>query len=194
MAHAAVPHLDLETSSGRLWGWALGWALAAAAVYATGGTAGWRQSPAWSAALGLTLGSAAMFAGARWSGRKPREAAAWAGAFLLAVGILESEILGAGVLAFFLCAGLVGLLGDLAGGLLAGRGFHLARSLRWGVGFALGGILAFFPGIYVAHFTGVAAQRLTGLQPADLVGVVLGGALAAGACGALAALIGELDD
>jgi hypothetical protein len=195
VAHAAAPHLDAETSdSRRLWGWVLGWALTSAAVCATGGTAGWRQSPAWSAILGLSLGVAAMFAGARWSGREPREAATWAGAFLLAVGILESEALGDGLLAMFLGAGLVGLLGDLVGGRLAGRGFHLERSLRWGVGFALCGFMAFFPGIYLAQFAGIAARRLIGSQEAQSVGFVLGSALVAGAFGALAAVIGGSDD
>ena len=169
-------------------GWPLGWAFTAAAVFATGGTAGWTQSPPWHAAVGIALGAAGMFAGAWWS-RGRRAAAAYAAAFVLAIGILKLGLLGEEMLSLFLAGGIVGLIGESAR-----RPFDLGRTFRWGAAFAIGAFLMLFPGSYISHFAGVLAERITGLQSADMVGIVLGAALAGALCGALVNLIGDPDD
>lgn len=166
----------------------LGWAFTTAAVVATGGTAGWTQSPAWSAAAGLALGAAGMFAGAWWS-RGRRAAVTYGAAFLLAAGILKLGLLGEGMLSMSLAGGLVGLLGESAHGR-----FDTQRSVRWGVAFAIGTFLMLFPGVYLSHFAGEFGKWITGLQAGDTMGNVLGAALAGGLCGALAGFIGDPGD
>jgi hypothetical protein len=166
----------------------LGWAFTAAAVFATGGTAGWTQSPPWHAVVGITLGAAGMFAGAWWS-RGRRAAVAYAAAFVLAVGILKLNLLGQGMLSYSLAGGIVALIGESAR-----RPFDPRRCIRWGAAFAFGTFLMLFPGAYLSHFAGVLAERITGLQAADMVGIVLGAALAGGLCGVVASFIGDPDD
>ena len=169
-------------------GWPLGWAFTTAAVFATGGTSGWTQSPSWHAVVGIALGAAGMFAGAWWS-RGRRAAVAYAAAFLLAAGILKLNLLGQGMLPYSLAGGIVGLLGESAR-----KPFDPRRCVRWGVAFAIGAFLMLLPGAYLSHFAGALAQKITGLQSADMVGLVLGAALAGGLCGAVASLIGDPDD
>lgn len=182
-------YLESEAVSRRFWGWILGWALTGGSVVATGGTAGWRQSPAWSEVLGLTLGAAGMFAGAWWSRENRRGAAAWAGAFLFAVWLLELGALGETTFALAFAAGLAGLLGASLGNLLDRRPFRPELVLRWSVGFAIGGFVAIVPGLYLSHFVGLLAERLTGLQAADTAGVVLGAALSGGLGGSMAVVM-----
>ena len=169
-------------------GWPLGWAFTAAAVIATGGTAGWTQSPPWSAAVGLALGAAGMFAGAWWS-RSRRAAVAYGAAFLLAAGILKLGFLGEGMLSMSVAGGLVGLLGESAH-----APFDPKRCVRWGFAFGIGTFLMLFPGSYLSHFVGMFAEWITGIQAADDVGIVLGAALAGGLCGAVASCIADPDD
>jgi hypothetical protein len=169
-------------------GWPLGWAFTAAAVFATGGTAGWTQSPSWHAAIGIALGAAGMFAGAWWS-RGRRQSVAYAAAFVLAAGILKLGFLGQGMLSYSLAGGIVALIGESAR-----RPFSPRRIVRWGTAFAIGTFLMLFPGSYLSHFVGTFAEWITGLQAADTVGNVLGAALAGGLCGAVASFIGDPDD
>lgn len=183
--------LESEAGNGRIWGWSLGWAITAASVEATGGSDGWSQSPSWSAALGLALGAAGMFAGAWWSRVNRRGAAAWAGAFLLAAGLLALGVFGRNhaVLAFGASAGLVGLLGASVGNLLDRRPFSLVKGLVWGGAFMAAGFFGLIPSVYLSHFTGMLVEWLTGREAADGVGVVLGTALAGGIGGAIAAFL-----
>lgn len=178
MSDAAAIHL----------GWPLGWAFTAAALVATGGTAGWTQSPAWSAAVGIALGAAGMFAGAWWS-RGRREAVAYGVAFVLAAGILKLGLLGGGMLSFSLAGGIVALIGETVR-----RPFDSRRIVRWGAAFFVGAFLMILPGVYLSHFAGAFAGWITGLQAADTAGNVLVAALAGGLCGTVAAFIGDPDD
>ena len=163
----------------RFLGWPLGWAFTVAAVFATGGTAGWTQSPPSNAVIGLALGAAGMFAGAWWS-RGQLAAFAYGAAFLLAAGILKLGLFGQGALSMCLAGGLVGLLGESARG-----PFDPKRCVRWGCAFGIGTFLVLFPGVYLSHFVGVLAGT---------AGDILGAALAGGLCGLVAAFIGDPDD
>jgi hypothetical protein len=185
------------TLSDAVAGQAAGWAIWAAAVMATGGTAGWKQSPAWSAALGMAVGSLGLLVGARWTDRSriappPRlwfSAGAWAAGFLLVCWLLIQGFLGESFLSLLVAAGLVGLIGGAASGLLgdATEGQNrYGHAFAWCLAFVVGLVCCVLAGYVGGDLFEELVRRMTGSDTAGTVALVSATA-AAGALGGSAA-------
>lgn len=172
-------------------GWALGWAITTAAVAATGGTAGWHQSPPWHLALGVALGALGLFVGS-WVADRERFRApelkarrwmaslGWALAFVAGLWLLLA--FSSGLLSLILGVGLIGLIGGAASAAL-GRASWLRGGALWGTAFVIG----FIANIFLGYFLGDGVEALVGEGVAWFtLGIALSGALAGALAGGVA--------
>lgn len=189
----------MEHVTSRLSGWAAGWAATTVAITATGGTAGWQQSPEGSLPLGLALGALGLFAGA-WlaDGSRPsahpwRAAWPWALGYLVGVTLMLTTATGLG--GFFLGMGIMGLTGGAIRALLRGHRWDtVLQGLLWAAGFVCGGSVLLFGGYFLGDGTEALVESLTGSPAAGEVGLFLGLALAGALGGLLAGAVGTQGD
>ncbi|HEX7181058.1 MAG TPA: hypothetical protein VF756_04390 [Thermoanaerobaculia bacterium] len=170
-------------------GWVLGWAITTAAVAATGGTAGWQQSPPWSLPLGMALGALGLFVGS-WVADRERFSApelkarrwmaslGWALAFVAGLSLLLAA--SSGLLSLILGAGLIGLAGGAASAAL-GRASWLRGGALWGTAFAIG----FIANVFLGYLLGGVADALAG-DAGFMLGIALSGALGGALAGGVA--------
>jgi len=184
-------------------GQAVGWAVATAAIVATGGTAGWTQSPAWSAGVGLSLAALALFLGAWRTDRSRIEklsrrrfaATSWSVGFLLACGLLKMGLLGESFLSPLLAAGVTGLVGGVASGLLGDFPLDSQRyghGFAWALAFAVGLLIAVLGGYLGGDLFELVVRRVTGSAAAGTVALVFAWSATGGLGGAVAGFIAGL--